>query len=133
MKHVHRLAGLLLAIASAVCAGEARAGKVKLLAVQTPRRSRLFPDVPTFAEAGLDGFTERPWWGLFAPVGTADAMTRRIYTEFVRLFQDSKFLEYLENQFIEPMDTKPEEFAAFLKEERYRAGQLVRKYNIPRQ
>ncbi|OFZ90621.1 MAG: hypothetical protein A2V78_07200 [Betaproteobacteria bacterium RBG_16_64_18] len=113
--------------------GQLRAGKVKLLAVGLPKRSRLFPDVPTYAETGLDGFSEKLWWGLFAPAGTPDTVAKRINTEFGRLFQDPKFLEYLENQFIEPMTTKPEEFAAFLKEERELAGLMVKRYNFPRQ
>jgi len=113
--------------------GQLRAGKIKMLAVDTPKRSRLFPDVPTYLEVGLDGFSEKLWWGLFAPAGTPDAMVRRINAEFVRVFQTPKFLEYLENQFIEPaVSTTPEEFAAFVKEDRERAGHMVKRYNVPR-
>lgn len=113
--------------------GQLRAGKIKMLAVDTPKRSRLFPDVPTYLEVGLDGFSEKLWWGLFAPAGTPDAMVRRINAEFARIFQSPKFLEYLENQFIEPAAaTTPEEFAAFVKEDRVRAGLMVKTYNVPR-
>ncbi|OFZ99797.1 MAG: hypothetical protein A3H35_02000 [Betaproteobacteria bacterium RIFCSPLOWO2_02_FULL_62_17] len=110
-----------------------KAGKVKLLAVGTSKRLAQFPDVPTYAEAGLDGFPEKTWWGLFAPAGTPDAMVRRIHSEFVRLFHEPKFAAYLESQVVEPAITSPEEFATFLKEDRERAGQTVKKYNVPRQ
>ena len=60
-------------------------------------------------------------------------MVRRINTEFVRLFREPKFADFLENQFLEPRPTSPEEFAVFLKEDRERAGVAVKKYNLPRQ
>ena len=114
--------------------GQVKAGKLKVLAIGSSKRSRLFPDTPTYAEAGLAAFPdERVWWGMFAPAGTPDAMVRRINGEFARLFRSPKFSEYLENGMLEPVVTPPEEFAAFLKEDRERAGQMVRKYNIPRQ
>jgi len=112
--------------------GHIKAGKVRLFAVGSSKRLRQFPEVPTYAEAGLDD-APRTWWGLFAPAATSDAMVRRINTEFVRLFREPKFADFLENQFLEPKPASPEEFAVFLKEDRERAGIVVKKYNLPRQ
>ncbi len=109
-----------------------KAGKVRLLAVGSSRRLQQFPDVPTYAEVGLDD-SPRTWWGLLAPAGTPDAMVKRINSEFVRLFHEPKFADYLESQFLEPSFMSPEEFAVFLKDDRERAGVLVKKYNLPRQ
>ncbi len=115
-------------------ANQVKAGKLKVLAIGSSKRSRLFPDAPTYAEAGLAAFPdERVWWGMFAPAGTPDAMVKRINGEFARLFRSPKFAGYLENGMMEPVATPPEEFAAFLKEDRERAGQMVKKYNIPKQ
>ncbi len=115
-------------------ASQVKAGKLKVLAIGSSKRSRLFPDAPTYAEAGLASFPdERVWWGMFAPAGTPDAMVKRVNGEFARLFRSPKFAEYLENGMMEPVATPPEEFAAFLKEDRERAGQVVKKYNIPKQ
>lgn len=111
--------------------GQAKAGKVKLLAVGSSKRLRHFPDVPIYAEVGLHGFP-RTWWGLFAPAGVADAMVKRINSEFAALFHTPKFSEYLENQFLEPTVTSPEEFAVFLKKDRESAGLMVKRHNIPR-
>jgi len=112
---------------------QARAGKVKVLAVGSSKRSRVFPDVPTYAEVGLDGFTEQVWWGLLAPAGVPEAAVKRMNSEFARLFREPKFLEYLDSQFLEPAVDTPEEFAAFLKQDREHAGLMVKKYKVPRQ
>lgn len=113
--------------------GQMKAGKVKVLAVGSSKRLRLFPEIPTYAEVGLDGFTEQVWWGLAAPAATPDAMVRRLNAEFVRLFREPKFLEYMESQFLETFVGSPESSAKFMREDRERAGVVVKKYNVPRQ
>lgn len=112
--------------------GQLKAGKVRLFAVGSSKRLKQFPEVPTYAEAGLDD-APRTWWGLFAPAATPDAMVKRVNAEFVRLFREPRFAEFLENQFLEPMPASPEEFAVFLKEDFERAGVVVKKYNLPQQ
>ena len=113
---------------------QVKAGKLKVLAIGAGKRSRLFPDVPTYAEAGLAAFPdERVWWGMFAPAGTPEPMVKRINGELARLFRSAKFSEYLENQMLEPAIMAPAEFGAFVKEDRQRAGEMVKKYHIPRQ
>ena len=109
-----------------------KSGKMKLLAVGASKRLRQFPDIPTYNEEGLDGFP-RTWWGLFAPAATPDAAVRRVNAEFVRLFNEPKFSAYLEGQFLESAVSSPEKFAVMLRDEREHAGQMIRKYNIPRQ
>jgi tripartite-type tricarboxylate transporter receptor subunit TctC len=106
-----------------------KAGKVKLLVVSSAKRLPQFPDVPTYAEAGM-GDAPRTWWALLAPAGTPDAMVRRVNAEIVRLFNEPKFASYLASQFVEPAASSPEEFAALLKQDREIAGRMVRKYNI---
>ncbi len=114
-------------------AAQARAGKVKVLAVGSEKRSRLFPDVPTYAEAGLGGSPEGLWWGLFAPAGTPDAMVRTMNGHFARAFNEPKFREYLESESLEPGISSPEAFDAFLKRDRESGARTVKKYNIPRE
>ena len=57
-----------------------KAGKLKLLAVGSPKRSPLFPDVPTLDEAGLKGFDADTWFGFYAPAGTPAAVVTRLNT-----------------------------------------------------
>jgi tripartite-type tricarboxylate transporter receptor subunit TctC len=114
--------------------GQVKAGKLKIIAVNSLKRSGLFPDVPTFAEAGLASFPdEKVWWGLFGPAAMPNPMVKRINGEVARLFRSPKFAAYLENQLLESAVTTPEEFAVFLREDRERAGLLLRKFNVPRQ
>jgi tripartite-type tricarboxylate transporter receptor subunit TctC len=102
------------------------AGRVKALAVGLPARSPLLPNVPTLDEAGLKGFPGRGWWGLAAPRGTPPAVLARLNREFVTLFSEPKFKEFLDKQAVVSAPTTPEEFAAFLREDRKAAETLIR-------
>jgi tripartite-type tricarboxylate transporter receptor subunit TctC len=113
--------------------GQLKSGKVKVLAVHSSKRLRLLPDVPTLTEAGLDGFPVKGWFGLAVPAGTPDAIVSRLNSEFVRLFREPKFVEYLEDQYLEPFVGTPEECAAFMKADRELTGVVVKHFNVPRQ
>jgi tripartite-type tricarboxylate transporter receptor subunit TctC len=112
--------------------GQLKGGKLKVLAVTGSRRSPLLPDVPTLAEVGLE-FPVKAWWGIVAPAGTPDAIVSRLNTEFTQVFTEPKFVEYLENQFLEPAVLGSDAFAAFAKSDRESVGVLVKTFNIPRQ
>jgi tripartite-type tricarboxylate transporter receptor subunit TctC len=114
-------------------ASQLKAGKVKVLAVNASRRLPRLPGVPTFSETGLGEYPGLVWWGLVVPPAVPDAVVQRLNAEAVRLFRDPRFLEYLEGQFLEPLVSSPEEFAAFMRGDRERVGQIVRKFNFPRQ
>src|SRR5215831_17678154 len=73
--------------------GLIEAGKVKALAISAARRSPLLPDVPTFTEAGLGGYPGQGWWGLAAPKGTPPAIVAKVNAEFVKLFNEPKFID----------------------------------------
>ena len=113
-------------------AAQARAGNVRVLAVGAEKRSRLFPDAPTYAEAGMGDSPEGLWWGLFAPAGTPEAMVRAVNGHFARAFAEPKFREYLESESLEPAISSPEAFDAFLRKDRESGARTVKKYNIPR-
>ena len=115
--------------------GLIKAGKIKLLAIAGGKRSPLLPNVPTFEETDLaDVPPGGSWWGLVVPTGTPDPIIRRLNNEFVRLFREPKFVEYLDGQFIEvSAPWSPEEFADFMQKDREKAGVLVRRFNIPKQ
>ncbi len=63
----------------------AKAGKIKALAVTSAQRSKLFPDLPTVAEAGLPGFDVDAWFGMAAPAGTPPAIVSKIHGEILRV------------------------------------------------
>jgi tripartite-type tricarboxylate transporter receptor subunit TctC len=62
-----------------------KAGKLKLLAVGSAKRSPLFPDVLTLDEAGLKGFDADTWFGFYAPAGTPPAIVNRLNSEINKI------------------------------------------------
>jgi tripartite-type tricarboxylate transporter receptor subunit TctC len=112
--------------------GPIEAGKVKALAVSADKRSPLLPNVPTLAEAGLGGYPGQGWWGLVAPKGTPPAIIDKVNREFVKLFSEPKFVEFLNGRAVVAAPTTPADFAAFLKEDRKAAETLIKIANSKR-
>jgi tripartite-type tricarboxylate transporter receptor subunit TctC len=109
-------------------------GKIKLVAVGAPQRLPVTGDVPTFAESGLGDYQGRGWWGLAAPAGTPRPIIDKLNAEFVKLFSEPKFTAMLlEKQLVIPAPTSPEDFAAFVKQDRQRAEHLIKLANTPRE
>jgi tripartite-type tricarboxylate transporter receptor subunit TctC len=108
------------------------AGKVKALAVSADKRSPLLPEVPTFAETGLN-YPGQGWWGLAAPKGTPPAIVDKINGEFVKLFNEPKFNEFLDQQSVVSAPTTPAGFAEFLKQDRKAAEALIKLANSKRE
>lgn len=106
-------------------AGLLEGGKLKALAVSSAKRSPLLPNVPTFAEVGWGGYPGQGWWGLAAPKGTPPEAIARLNAEFVKLFSEPGFVQFLDRQFVAAAPTTPQDFAAFLKEDRKAAQSLV--------
>ena len=111
--------------------GALQSGRVRALAISADKRSSQMPDVPTFAEAGLQ-YPGQGWWGLAAPKGTARAMIDKMNAEVVKTFSDPKFGEFLEKQFVIGAPTTPEGFAQFLMADRKAAESLVKIAKTPR-
>ena len=107
-------------------AGGIEGGRLRALAVGGQKRLARFPEVPTWSEAGLGAYAVRPWWGLVVPAGTPEGIVSRLNAEFTKLFAEPKFNEFLAGRFLEPATSSPEMFAAFLKADRERAGQVIR-------
>src|SRR5262245_22800656 len=110
----------------------AQAGKLRLLAVASPQRSPLAPDVATFEEAGIS-YKWRGWWGLAAPKGTPQPILDRLGTEFVKLFSNPNFVTFLDNQAVVAAPTTAAAFAAFVQQDRVAAAALIKLANTPRE
>ena len=111
----------------------AEGGKLKLIAVDTPKRVALLPNVPTLDEAGLGDFKFVGWWGLATPKGTPAPAIARLNAEFVKLFSEPKFVEFLDKQAVRPAPTTPAEFVRFVAADRETAAGLIKAANTPRQ
>ena len=108
----------------------ARAGRLKLLAVGSPRRSPLFPNVPTVDEAGLKGFDADTYFGFYAPAGAPAAAVTRLNTEINRILDRSTVKERIAALGGEAAPMSPQQFAARAAEDSRRFGQLIRERRI---
>ena len=94
-----------------------KGGKVKALAVSTPQRARLLPDLPTLSEAGLPGFEITSWFGVLAPAGTPPAIIGRLNAETNKVLARADVRDTLGAQGLEVAPGTPEQFAAHIKSE----------------
>jgi tripartite-type tricarboxylate transporter receptor subunit TctC len=106
-----------------------RAGKARLLAVASAARSSAFPDTPTMAEAGTD-VNAASIVGLYAPAGTPREIVARVNREVLRLMQTAQVRDALSGMAAQPIGASPEEFAALLRRDRERFGEIVRAASI---
>ena len=100
-------------------------GKLKLLAVTTAKRSAFFPDVPTLIEKGFDGIEADSWTGFVAPPGIDASILAKLNAEVKAALADPNVIEKLRAQYIEPVGTSAEAFAAMLDTERKRWGPVI--------
>ncbi len=94
-----------------------RAGKLRMLAVSTARRSPAVPDVPTIAEAGVPGYEATLWYGLIAVARTPEPILERLSSQVEKTLREPAIIEKLARQGVEPYYHGPREFAARVKTE----------------
>jgi len=94
----------------------AKSGRVRALAVGTPKRSPSLPDVPTVAESGYPGFDASLWLAFFAPAGTPQPIVERLQREIVATVQAADTREALDKAGAEPVTSTPAELAAMIRD-----------------
>ena len=103
-----------------------RGDKVRALAVTGSKRSPAFPNLPTFAEAGIAGLELSPWFGLLAPAGTPETVVKKINSDIAELLHDKDLLEKFAGVGAEPYITQPEQFARILQDDIHKWAQVVK-------
>lgn len=103
-----------------------KAGKLRALAVTSPKRIDAAPDVPTLAELGYPSVEASSWYGLFAPKGTPPAIISRLNKEMLALSQNPEHREQLARQGQEAVYSTPQELAAYVKSEYDKWGRVVK-------
>lgn len=106
-----------------------KAGKVRPIAISSPERSALLPDVPTFAEAGLPDVEASAWYGLFAPANTPAEVVNTLNKATLDFMQTSEYKRILDETGSLPVGDTPENFAAFVKQEAVKWKNLVEATN----
>lgn len=120
----------LVAVNALEVQAHVKAGRLKVLAVLSPNRSAVFPDVPTIAESGFPGFEASVWYGLVAPAATPKAIVAKLHAEVQKALQTREVRERMTAVGGEIIPGSAEMFGALIHSERLRYEKLVREANI---
>ncbi len=111
-------------IASAL--GHIKAGRLRALSVNGPKRSPALPEVPTAGDSGLPGFEVDFWIGILAPVGTPAAVVTRLNTEVNRIIGQDDIRDRLIVLGTDPIGGTPQQFAALIKKDIARWAEAIK-------
>jgi len=103
-----------------------KAGKLKVLAIASVRKSPTMPNAVPVAEQGYTGFDMTPWWVLYAPAGTPAPVLTRLRAEFDRINKQQDYLDRLGAQGMEMRAMSQDELNAFLRNELPKWAKLVK-------
>ncbi|MFZ4756921.1 MAG: Bug family tripartite tricarboxylate transporter substrate binding protein [Burkholderiaceae bacterium] len=107
-----------------------RSGKLRAIAVGSAQRVPVLPDVATVAEQGYPGFETSQWYGLQVPAGTPEAIVKRLADECAKALRSSAVTERFANDAAVGVGNTPEQYAAFIRTEQKRWGEVVRRAGI---
>jgi tripartite-type tricarboxylate transporter receptor subunit TctC len=105
-------------------------GKLLALGVTSGKRSPALPNVPTLAEAGIAGFDDALWMGVWAPAGTPAPIVDKLGQDIARAFAMPDLRERLASNVAEPLDITPAEFARFIRSETEAAARIIKAAGI---
>ena len=110
-----------------------KSGRIRPLAILSPRRSSVLPEVPTLREAGYPGFEEAGsdlWFGIVAPPKLRDALLDRLYTQTVAVVRSAEMQESIKLMGYEPWLMAPKEFEVFIRNDFVKWGKVVKAANL---
>jgi len=107
-----------------------KSGRLRALAVTTPKRAPALPDVPTFAEAGIPGVVVVNWYGLIATKGTSRAVVERIAAETAKAAATPEMTKRLIAEGSEAVGSSPADFAAHLRAEQAMWTKVIKQAGI---
>jgi tripartite-type tricarboxylate transporter receptor subunit TctC len=105
-------------------------GKLRPLAVAAKSRMKLLPDVPTAAEGGVAGYEASSWFGIAAPAGTPAPIVERLHKEIVAAVRSPAMQERFAKSGAQLVGNTPQEFAAQIRTERVRWGEIIKAAGI---
>jgi tripartite-type tricarboxylate transporter receptor subunit TctC len=111
-------------------AGQIKSGKLVPLGVASAKRSRLLPDVPTIAEAGVPGFEYEIWYALFAPAKTPSAAVAKSSAALQTALRDPAVQAALLEQGAEPAPTTSQELASYMQQDITKWRRLIKERNL---
>ena len=108
----------------------ARSGRLRALAVTSPKRVPTANEYPTVAESGLPGYEAETWFGLFAPSATPRDIVNKLYSEIAAALNNADAREKMASQGLFVVASTPEQFAVLIKSEMPRWAKVVKDANI---
>lgn len=111
-------------------APQVKAGKVRILAVMSPKRSPLFPEVPTIAESGYPGFEAFVWYGLIAPAKLPSSIANKLYAAVEKSLASKEMVDRLSTAGGEVTPGPRSQLSNLIKSETRRYEKMVREANI---
>jgi tripartite-type tricarboxylate transporter receptor subunit TctC len=105
---------------------QAKAGRVKALAVTSKTRSALAPELPTMAESGFPEIQALAWMAIMAPARTPPEIVERMNREMVAVLKMPEIKEKMAVAYMEPVGSSPKELADFMAEERQRWAPVIK-------
>ncbi len=102
------------------------AGKLRPIAVTSPKRLSLYPDVPTMIESGLPGFDTKVWFAAFAPAQTPKDIVQRLNQDFVKAIRSPEVRGFLEKQGNTVEGSTPEELAKLVRSDHERWSRVIK-------
>jgi tripartite-type tricarboxylate transporter receptor subunit TctC len=109
---------------------QAKGDKVKALAVTSPKRSPLVPDLPTIDEAGVKGYEMSYWFAAYVPAKTPEPVLKRLNQLLLNAVASEPVKKFIANTGMEPFTTTPEELAKFQAAETEKWGNIIKKAGI---
>ncbi|MDB5956461.1 tripartite tricarboxylate transporter substrate binding protein [Ramlibacter sp.] len=109
--------------------GLVKAGRVKVLAVSSPKRLAVLPDVPTVAES-VPGYEMVGWQGFWAPVGTPPAIAQRLNTAIVKVIHSPELQKRITELGYEPLGSTPKEMADRIRQETVEWTRIIKQADI---
>jgi tripartite-type tricarboxylate transporter receptor subunit TctC len=113
--------------------GIVKGGKVRALAVSSAKRSAVFPELPTIAEAGLTGYAAELHYGLVAPAGTPRPIVEKLNAALRAALDDPALRARLAREGAVPLPSTPEQYAADIAAEEKKWGKIVRDAGVKAQ
>ena len=110
--------------------GHVRAHRLRPLAISGRSRHPLFPDTPTFAEAGHPGYDPMVWIGVLAPAGTPQPVVQRLAAAIAQVARRPDIVEQRRSTVSESVGSTPEEFSAFLDTERQKWSAVIQRTGV---
>ena len=108
----------------------ARSGRLRALAVTSPKRVPTANEYPTVAESGLPGYEAETWFGLFAPSATPRDIVNKLYSEIAAALNNADARAKMASQGLFVVASTPEQFAVLIKSEMPRWAKVVKDANI---